>query len=175
MNLLELVRHYTGSDIVSIDTMTPVVLLGGKKNPMQGRVTKFVQGSNVILFSNHRVNSYFQMVQKRLGQEGKEQTFELSERRWGTRVANYPIVKHIKDEIEQYYLECIFIRSGKVTYYLDGNIIEKNDIEGLNEPNKPEQGGLENTVILRDYKIENIVRIKVAGNDYEGPFYVENL
>jgi hypothetical protein len=48
--LKEKIATIKGSTFASLTTLTDVKLRGGKKNPMQGRVTKRVSGSNVMIF-----------------------------------------------------------------------------------------------------------------------------
>ena len=80
-----------GGTFVGMDTVTPVKLKGGKKNPQQGRVTKSVTGATVMCFSNSSGSSYNQMVLRRLAAEGKDPaSFELSPRAWGERVEGTP-------------------------------------------------------------------------------------
>lgn len=131
---------------------------------MKDRVTKFVEGSNLIIFQNQNVNGYERMVKRRLEKEGKDpQTFKLSPRRWGVRIKGTPIVTHY----DKWYLEVIFLRCGKVTYFLDGEEIDKGDIEGLDEDRvEGEQGGLEDKVIIRTYTSHTIKKIVVNGEEY---------
>lgn len=50
-NINDVLKNVNGSSFVGIDTETDVTLLGGKNNPMQGRVTKKTTGSSVMVFS----------------------------------------------------------------------------------------------------------------------------
>ena len=163
LNLLAVVETINGCTFAGMDTVTNVTLKGGKKNPMQGRVTKAVRGNRVMLFSNKKTNGYDAMVKRRLESEGKDpESFTLGQRAWGTRLENMPIVEH-KGEL---YLECIFLKAGQVTYLLDGIPVEKTAIEGL-ETEKVEgtQGGLDNKVIIRTYKAESIKALRMGGEE----------
>lgn len=161
-NIVEIFSNIQGTDFVGIDTETEVKLTGGKKNPMQGRVTKVTKGSNVMVFQNG--GGYGAMVQRRLEQEGKDPaSFELSERRWGTRVQGGPFVEH-KGSL---YLEVIFLKAGEVSYLLDGQPIAKEDIEGLPASRgEAEQGGLENKVVIRTFKVDSIVAMRVNKQEF---------
>ena len=144
-----------GGTFVGMDTETPVKLKGGKKNPQQGRVTKAMTGATVMCFSNTNGSSYNAMVQRRLEAEGKDpNSFELSPRAWGERVAGTPFVAH-KGKT---YLEVIFMQAGTVQYKLDGQPVDASEIEGLPERSEGAQGGLENKVVIRTFDIENIAR-----------------
>lgn len=124
----ELMSNVNGSTFISIDTVTPVTLKGGMKNPLQGRVNKVVIGSNVMVFQNKTTNAYENMVNRRLAKEGKETTFEVGPRLWGERIKDTPFVVH-KGVL---YLEVIFLSAGERHFMVNGvrrdNI---NDIEGL--------------------------------------------
>lgn len=157
-------ENLVGGTFVGIDTETPVTLLGGKKNPMQGRVTKRMVGATVMCFSNTDTNAYENMVKRRLGQEGKDPSdFVLSPRAWGERVKGTAFVEHKG----KHYLEAIFMRPGKVEYLLDGAPIAATAIEGLNSKGDAgEQGGLENKVVIRTYTLENITAMRVNGQEW---------
>ena len=149
-----------GSAFAGIDTLTEVKLTGGKKNPMQGRVTKETVGSNVIVFNDISSNAYEQMVKRRMEKEGLDpENFEVKERKWGRRVGSSPFIEHKGN----YYLETIFISSGKTSYFLDGEPIRESEIEGLKKPTpSPEsQGGIKNKVIIRTYNLESIQQLRI--------------
>lgn len=158
--LINAVQAISGGSFVGIDTHVDVKLTGGKKNPQQGRVTKRMTGATCMAFTNQNVNAYKEMVQRRLGKEGKDpEDFQLKERAWGTRVPNMPIVEHNG----AYYLEVIFMKPGKVEYLLDGVVVPESAIEGLPAKKEGEQGGLEDKVIIRDYKAESITELRING------------
>jgi hypothetical protein len=162
--LIAAMANINGASFVGIDTHTDVKLSGGKKNPMQGRVTKRMMGANVMSFQNKNFSAYESMVHRRLAAAGKDPAaFVLSERAWGTRIPNMPIVEHFKDGVTKYYLEVIFVKPGVVCYYLDGASIAKADIEGLVEREEGEQGGLEDKVIIRTFGSESITELRVDG------------
>jgi hypothetical protein len=156
--------NVNGTNFIGLDTLTEVKLLGGKKNPQQGRITKKMTGASVMVFSNQNTNAYKAMVERRLVAEGKDPAgFELHERAWGTRIPNMPIVQHEKDGEVKYYLEVVFLKPGTVEYRQDGLPIAKADIEGLQESKGGEQGGLTNKVIIRDFAADSIVEVRIDG------------
>lgn len=162
--LFQALQNVNGASFVGFDSVTPVALAGGRKNPLQGRVTKRMVGAQVMVFQNKNTNGYEAMVQRRLVAEGKDPaSFELGPRAWGERMPNMPIVKHEKDGVVKYYLEVIFLRGGKTQYMIDGVPCDKSAIEGLKEPAEGAQGGLENKVVIRTFAVENITELRVDG------------
>jgi len=159
--LMAALKQLNGVAIAAINSKTDVTLLGGKKNPMQGRVKKVMEGGNIMFFCNMNNNGYNDMVKRRLEKEGKDpESFTLGKRVWGERVPQTPFVLHNG----QIYVEAIFLKSPKqVSYLLDGKPIEKNQIEGLKEKQEEgEQGGLNNKVIIRTYKLDSITALKMG-------------
>jgi len=165
MEIREIVNNnLSGASFISIDTCTPVTLSGGKKNPLQGRVTKVVTGSNVMVFQNKNQNGYDNMVKRRLHNEGKDpDSFVIGPRQWGVREEGSPFVTHKGKE----YLEVIFLSSGTVQYYVDG-VVHNGPIQGLRtNPVEGHQGGLNNKVIIRTYTVDHIQSITINKNQYD--------
>jgi hypothetical protein len=161
VELVQTVRLH-GASFIGLTTVTDVKLKGGMKNPLQGRVTKLTKNSNVMYFTNQNSNGYDNMVKRRLEREGKDpESFVLSPRVWGERVPNVPLVTH-KGE---YYLEVIFLRAGDVTYFVNGVETPKESIEGLETPavSEESQGGLDNKVIIRTYKVSSLKEVVLNG------------
>ena len=147
-----------GTTFAGLTTLTQVRLTGGKKNPHLGRVTKRTV-ANVMLFAD-----YERAVQRKLYKEGKEGLeFEVSERTWGTRVGKSCFIEH-NDHL---YLEVIFKSVSSVQYFLDGQPIDKNAIQGMPASREAEQGGLEDKVIIRTYAVESVERITIGGETFE--------
>ena len=154
--LERLLAHVNGANFISIDTETVPTLTGGKKNPFQGRVTKKTTGSNVMVFSNKNHSAYEAMVNRRLTKEGKEGSFTVGPRQWGTRVPNKPFVEHNG----QSYLEVIYLKAGDTQYLVDGQPFN-GVIEGLKTAEESQQGGLEDKVIIRTINTANVKAITV--------------
>lgn len=164
-SIVEVVSGVQGCDFAGMDTVTNVTLKGGKKNPMQGRVQKHMNGASVMLFSNTNGSAYAAKVERHLVAEGKDPaSFTLSPRAWGTRMEGLPIVEHKGEK----YLEVIFLKSGKVYYTLDGQPIDKAEIEGLEDKPEGAQGGLsdDNKVIIRTFKVESIKALRMNHEEY---------
>jgi len=148
----------TGNLIIGLETITELKLLGGKKNPMKGRVTKRTVYSAMV-YSNKNSNGYENAVRRNLANEGIDpMSFSVGARTWGERVVGYPIIKH-KD---QYYLECILLNNNPESeYLLDGKPIAKEDIEGL-KPKREDS----NNVPIRAFKLSSILRLTTCKKDY---------
>lgn len=163
--LMSALANVSGASFISIDTLTTETLTGGKKNPMQGRVTKKTTGASVMVFQNKNGSAYQAMVERRLAAEGKDpSSFTLGERKWGERIKNTPFITH-KGEL---YLEVIFLKAGKSEYFLDGKPIAKSDIQGIEKsaPNEESQGGLDNKVVIRTFRAESITAIRVDKQEH---------
>lgn len=160
-----LMQQVNGASFISINSVTVPTLRGGVKNPYQGRVRKVMVGASVMVFQNKNVSGYEQMVQRRLVNEGKNPfNFELSPRKWGTRLPNVPIVEHNG----QRYLEVIFLRPGKSHFEVEGVVTAPEDIEGLVlEKEEAEQGGLDNKVIIRTFKFDSITALTIGHQRYD--------
>ncbi len=157
-------NHVNGATFISLTTETDPRLLGGKKNPHKGNVQKVMCGGNVMIFQNKNIHGYDAMVKRRLTKEGKDpSSFELADRKWGVRVPNTPFVEH-KGE---YYLEVIFLHTGAIHYELGGKLIHSRNVRGL--PKKPvegKQGGLNDKVIIRTFKVSSIRSLVIDGQEY---------
>jgi len=163
-DLMVALAKVNGCGFAGIDAKTKVDLTGGKKNPMQGRVTKFVTGANVMLFSNKTGSGYENKVKRELEKEGlNPDDFQLGKLPWGERIPETPLIMH-KGEL---YVQVIYRQKPTgVQYFLDDEPIAKEDIIGLPEKEKKEgyQGGLVNKVIVRTYMLENIKKLKMGKN-----------
>ena len=98
--------------------------------------------------------------------------FTVSERKWGTRIPNTPIIEHTgKDGKTKHYLEVIFLSAGESRYYVDGEEVNINEIPGFEKSSvdPDSQGGLEDKVIIRTYSLENVKEIR-CGGVHKGPF-----
>lgn len=155
--LSQAMSHVSGASFVGIDTKTIPSLKGGKKNPMQGKITKVTTGSSVMVFQNKNTNAYENMVRRRLIQEGKNPDFEVGPRAWGERVKDTPFVSHKGKN----YLEVIFLKPGKTQFFYDDQPIAREDIIGLDEKPEGDQGGLNDKVIIRTFDVDSITAIRI--------------
>jgi hypothetical protein len=99
------INSFKGCQIVGLDTLVKVDLLGGKSNPQQGRVTKLTLNSRVMIFKNGK--GYFNMVNRRLQKQHEGSSvlsllessasggvWEPGPRAWGERIPNSPFIVH---------------------------------------------------------------------------------
>ena len=136
-----------------------VKLKGGKSNPLQERVEKKVSGSEVLIYNKYDKNGYEELVKEQMIKEGKDPSeFALKPRAWGKRIENTPFVEHNG----KYYIECIFNKSGKSEYLVDGEVYE-DDIEGLpvKKVNEESQGGIEKKIEVRTFSVDSIEKIEL--------------
>lgn len=68
-NIATVLAALRGVSFIGLDIETVVPLKGGKKNEMQGRVTKRVTGSTVLIAQNKNTNTYQNMVRNRIAGE----------------------------------------------------------------------------------------------------------
>jgi len=131
---------------VTIVTRTRVDLLGGKKNPMKGRVTK-VTSSEVDLGSAGEYG-------RRMVETGVyESLADVKPASWGTRQGDTCIFEH-KGNL---YVEYLPSDTRKSTYYLDDEVIDYEKIEGTKAP-RPKSDKVE----YRKIKLESVVSVSAA-------------
>lgn len=108
-----------------------------------------------------------------------EEAFQVKPRKWGERIPNTPIIRHVKaGELHpNFYLDAYFLRAGKTEYLLDGQPIDEDKIEGLKKVEAKEgdhiQGGLKASeqVQVRSIGLAGVLAIRTGGQTYAGDFY----
>jgi hypothetical protein len=160
--VLARIPHATPATITAVTEldMNKFGIVEGAKtpNPYLGRATKKVVSNLFIGFN------YTNSVNKALAKEGKEADFEAAPRRWGARIKGTCLVEHKGN----YYLECRFMNAVDPEYFLDGVASTKETFAAF-MPEKAvnaSRQGLEEEIIIRDYKLASIAEIKVAGKHY---------
>ena len=152
INSLSQVRN---NAIGSIDMETTVKLTGGKKNQMQGRITKKTTGGSVMFFGNSKSNGYANMKNRRAKKADIDSPkFTPKPRPWGNRISGTPLIFH-KDKV---YVECIFLYAPKVEYFLDGASIAKHSVEGLKKSYRTN----DNQVVLRTVNLDNVTALRMG-------------
>jgi hypothetical protein len=127
-------------------------------NPFEGNIYKL---SRVNGFVNWE---YEKAVNEQRIRENKSPTFESLPRTWGKRLKGTPLVSHEGF----YYLEVKVEKSIEYRYYsLNKNVkIPTTTIEPYLVRSQSSRQGLDNPVVLRDYRIDHIVSVKLDGNGY---------
>jgi len=148
----EILAPLNGNTFIGLTATTIPKLTGGKKNDMQGEITKRTV-SVVQVFQNKSTNGY---ENKRLK---ANPDFKLGDRPWGTRVKGTPFIEHKGAD----YMEVIFVSTDSVDYFRNGEPIEKDQIVGL--PASRPAGDTDN-VIIRTYKLESIDSLRAFGAEY---------
>lgn len=158
--IVGLFNKVKGTTFATVDTITDVKLTGGKQNPLsQSHVTKLVTGSSVMLSFSSKSNAYENMVRRQMAKEGISQSdFQLGSRTFGTPIIGTPFLEHNSET----YIGLIFLKPGKVTYYVDGVLTPASTIIGLPvaKPTDESQGGIRSKVTYRTYKISSIKEIR---------------
>lgn len=162
---------FNGAAFANLTTLTALPLKGGKKNPLQGRVTKLSENANVMLFTSGA--GYQNRVNKLLREERGENapTFESQPLKWGKRVQDTPVIVHTKDGELRFYLQVLFLNAPKnVSLFVDGRPATPEEVEAIrateNKPNTAKlQEGLQRHVHVRPYAFDSIVSLRAGGHE----------
>ena len=117
-------------------------LAGGKKNEMQGRVTKTTSNLQVHFT---KPGEYEQRMR-----DAGNQEFVAQASKWGTYREDGLIERN-----GDLYVQVIVIGAGKAQYFLDGKPIDKNEVIGL-KPSAPRDPN--NPVVIR-LKLKTITSV----------------
>jgi len=140
-----------GSTFIGLTTVTTPKLTGGKKNELQGMVTKRTI-AQVQVFTNQNTNGYENKRKK------VDADFKLSPRTWGERVKGTAFVEHKGKD----YLEVIFIKVISTEYFINGYPVAKDSIDTLP---KSRPSSETDDVIIRTYGLDSIKEIRAFGNE----------
>jgi hypothetical protein len=114
--------------------------------------------------------NYANSVNNQLAREGEEKDFVAHPRKWGIRIPHTPLIHHVKDGQEKWYLEAKVDNDAtpQTTYLLNGVKMGKDEVAHLLPPAKEEgaRQGVEKPVIVRDYSLDNILRVKMDKEEY---------
>lgn len=154
-DLISVLKSVKGSTFVNIETVTEPQLLGGKSCPFNG-ITKHSIINGCIGFK------YENSVNNQRLREASINDFKSEPRKWGTKIPNTPLVEHQGT----YYLEVKVEKTEQPVYVLSGKIIDNKEIIPY-IPKISSRQDLVKEVILRDFKIDSISRIKINKTQYE--------
>lgn len=165
MKTIDQIINVKGTGFVGFDTETQVKLTGGKKNPLQGRVTKRTTGLTGMIFSDKESNGYENQVNRELAKLGITDTFKAGSSRWGHHIPGTPFIEH-KDNM---YLQVILTGKSKQTkYYVDGIETPVDEIQGL-----PKRQPIKNNVNCKRFKFDSITCLRYNRKEYT--FYSEKV
>ena len=154
--LLTFFLNYVGHSLIGLTILTDARLK--KTGNPYGKVLKKTRLLANIGF--HYSNS----LENQAKRENKNIDFQVQPRRWGKRLENCPLVEYNG----KHYLECKIEKTFEVNYFLEnGEQIEKEKIQEF-FPKRSEsstQEELEKKVILRDVKLENILSMRIQGEN----------
>ena len=162
-NLINILRNQVGATFVTIVARTSPKMYA--KNPFATAGIEVIKVSSV----NGTINFVYEnAVNNQRSREDLDMDFQAFPRKWGQRLFDgnrcLPLVEH-KGE---YYLE-LKIQKSLGYHYENAATGEIIDTELVNphlyQPG-PSRQGVEREIILRDYKIANVMTIKLHGNEY---------
>lgn len=139
-------------------------------NPYHGRITKVTE-CNVFVNCD-----YEKAVNRQLGREHKEQTFQAGQRAFAAERRSYngkptPVLDYVtKENVRKTYLEVHFRGHLKTEsrFILDGRTaIDKSEFnEFMNHSSGSEHQGLNSEIVVRTYDTRNIIEVRYSGTDY---------
>lgn len=166
----KLFENVRGTCFAGIDTETTVPRLKRDEAVQPGVITKVTTGSVVMVFAQEERTAYSAQVKRRMEKEGLDpDSWEGGPLSYGEWVDDTVFIKHTKkgDAEPTYYLRVHFVRAGTNEYFLDGKPIAKADIVDTSAPKKEGvQGGQEEKVVPRNYKLDSIKNIRIDGTEY---------
>ena len=145
-----------GNNFITFDAVTQPKLKGGKSNPLNGAVMKVSTVNGCIQFS------YENSVNRQLDREGKEKDFSAKPRKWGKRIGNTCVIAHKGN----HYID-VKIESSKYRYEdANGKEMDKDTINAQLPSRSNFSQGTDKEIIVRSYKIENILHVSLNGEKY---------
>jgi hypothetical protein len=154
--LVETLKNLKGATMVTIMAKSPISGLRKTGNPYPDALKQtFVNG--VLGFD------YACSVNAQLVREGKEPKFQPQPRKWGIRV-NHALVEHKG----AYYMT---IKPERIVntarFYSGGERIPKSAVAPfIPPPSKSQTQGTDKEIIVRDYAISGVQRVKMLGKVY---------
>jgi len=108
-------NSHKGTIFFGFDANTEVRMLGGKKNPLIGRIRKIMV--NAVAMGN---SNYENGRNKQLLSAGLEATFIAQPRRWGMRLKGMPVVTHKAKS----YLNTSMLSAGQTSFTFDNKPLD---------------------------------------------------
>ena len=154
LELVSRMMESKGAKPVTIVAETTPKLVGGAATLARFPGLRKVSRVNGFIGWN-----YTNSVNNQRAREGNDETFVAHPRKWGERLQGTPLVSH-KGE---YYLELKVERSLGHRYFTDTREVSHEEIAPyLSEKRESARQETEKAIILRDYKVSNIVGMTIA-------------
>lgn len=148
VSVVDIIKLLDSDVRVTYEVSVPVV--GGKKNPFQGRVTKVVNELPVHLTRNEEA-----YVKARQDAGAEDFNVGQGERKgWGNRTDD-GLIHHDGKVYVQYIGKG---RGLKSEYYVDGQVVDASEIQGL--PDSQTKSDILTGVVVRRLNIASILSIK---------------
>jgi len=156
-DLVKMLQNLSGTKIVTL-----VVETDPGKKKYKGRFIKKSKVNGVInwIYSN--------AVNKQRTKEGKPANFSSHMRRWGFRIPKTPFVEHNGNQ----YLELKLQHVYKTQYFHKTGFIKRrinpSDFSDMLQTDKsPTNQGIENPIVLKDYRLDRIREITIDKETYK--------
>lgn len=163
-------QNVKGTCFVGMDTETEVSRLKRDEAVQPGKVTKQTTGSVVMVFVQEDHTAYSAQVKRRMAAEGLDpDSWEGGPLPYGEWMGSSMFISHTPKNTGKltHYVRTHFVRAGTSEYFLDGKPISKADIVDTSAPKKPgKQGGQDDKVIPRNYKLDSIRKIRIDGAEH---------
>ena len=132
------------------------------KNPHWDRTIKIARVNGVI---NWR---YSKSVNAQLVREGKPDAFKAFPRVWGQRIQNTPLVVNITDDgATNLYME---VKRERIDAgYFDtitSERVPESELKKWLKPDQDSRQGTDKEIILRDYRLDHIVELRMQREEY---------
>ena len=166
--LSDAIQHINGASAANLTYRAPVTLVGGKKNPQQGRVEK---ANTFMVQISLKDDAYGRAVENRQERADLERNFQAAGRQWGEKLEGLPLLVSKAGDIS---LAVQVMGCLSPVYYLDGVEVSPEVIEGLpvknTVSNRQLDAGIpeEEQVRWQNFRIDRIQRIALAGQVLEG-------
>jgi len=168
-NLISRLEQIKGSRIITIEALTKETRLRakdsfGNPNPYWGKLLKLSRVNGLINWSyENAVNNQRVREGQPLLPDGSIERFKSLPRAWGVRKIGTPFIEH-KGKV---YIEMMVLNSSH-QYVVDDEYINEADITSFLAPKKESsRQKTKKSIILRDYAIDNILRVKMNKVLYE--------
>lgn len=160
--LLNRLMECSESTFVSLKAVTePAMRKTG--NPYAGKVKKVIIASGSLNFR------YTRVVNRQRRRESLPEDFKAKQRQWGEKLPHCPLVRYVgEDGKERFYLDIKL--QGRVEQYrhIDtGQMIARDVLQPWLRDQTTHRQGVRYPIIQRDFRITNIVELRILGEVWQ--------